>query len=172
MALQGKFVVNNAHYSPLSIFGVGTFMAFSGNKAYRNRGGCTMVPDNGPLPEGRYWIVERPKGGVKTRINTAMKDFPTKFTHAPTDHNEWFGLYRDDGKIDDYTWINNVERGNFRLHPIGPMGVSMGCITLQHAADFQVLRKALLHTQTIAVNGTKLMAYGCIEVVTYGNTCP
>ncbi len=41
MALQGKFVVNNAHYSPLSIFGVGTFMAFSGNKAYRNRGGCT-----------------------------------------------------------------------------------------------------------------------------------
>lgn len=46
-----------------------------------------------------------------------MKDFPTKFTHAPTDHNEWFGLYRDDGKIDDYTWINNVERGNFRLHP-------------------------------------------------------
>ncbi|WP_145476753.1 DUF2778 domain-containing protein [Yersinia similis] len=172
MALQGKFVVNNAHYSPLSIFGVGTFMAFSGNKAYRNRGGCTMVPDNGPLPEGRYWIVERPKGGVKTRINTAMKDFPTKFTHAPTDHNEWFGLYRDDGKIDDYTWINNVERGNFRLHPIGPMGVSMGCITLQHAADFQVLRQALLHTQTIAVNGTKLMAYGCIEVVTYGNTCP
>nr|WP_307746908.1 tlde1 domain-containing protein [uncultured Pantoea sp.] len=24
----------------------------------------------------------------------------------------------------------NVDRGNFRLHPRGPLGVSLGCITL------------------------------------------
>lgn len=100
-----------------------------------------------------------------------MKDFPTKFTHAPTDHNEWFGLYRDDGKIDDYTWINNVERGNFRLHPIGPMGFLWGVSRYNMLPIFRCCAKPY-STQTIAVNGTKLMAYGCIEVVTNGNTCP
>ncbi|QCT21472.1 DUF2778 domain-containing protein [Jejubacter calystegiae] len=54
MALQGKFIVNNAHFSPLMIYGVGTFMAFSGNQAYRNRGGCVAIPNNGLLPSGRY----------------------------------------------------------------------------------------------------------------------
>jgi Protein of unknown function (DUF2778) len=171
MALQGQFVVNNAHFSPLSIFGVGTFMAFSGNKAFRNRGGCTMVQENGPLPAGRYWIVDRPQGGIKSRIWTTIKDFPTKFSDTPTDHSEWFALYSDDGTIDDYTWINGVKRGHFRLHPIGPLGVSEGCITLQHPADFQVIRNALLRTKPISIR-SDLKAYGRIEVIAHGNTCP
>lgn len=53
MAYNGKFLVNNEPLSPLTINGVGTFNAYSGNDQYRNRGGCTMVPDDGPtLPAG------------------------------------------------------------------------------------------------------------------------
>lgn len=44
MALHGKFVINDAYYSPLSSPGVGTFLVFSGNGAYRNRGVCGMIP--------------------------------------------------------------------------------------------------------------------------------
>lgn len=47
MALHGKFVINDADYSPLSFPGVGTFLAFSGNGAYRNRGACGMIPKEG-----------------------------------------------------------------------------------------------------------------------------
>ncbi len=31
MALQGKFVVNDATFSPLTFYGIGTFLAYSGN---------------------------------------------------------------------------------------------------------------------------------------------
>ncbi|MDE8555645.1 DUF2778 domain-containing protein [Pantoea vagans] len=37
-----------------------------------------------------------------------------------TDCSTWFGLFRDDGKIDDLTFVQGIRRGNFRLHPIGP----------------------------------------------------
>ncbi|SUP84828.1 membrane protein [Yersinia pseudotuberculosis] len=119
MALQGQFVVNNASFSPLTIFGTGTFMAFSGDNAYRNRGGCVAVPDAGPIPAGLYWIVDRPAGGVRSRAWTLTKDAWNTAAGSPSNHAEWFALYRDDGLIDDYTWINGIKRGNFRLHPVG-----------------------------------------------------
>ncbi|CAN7356742.1 DUF2778 domain-containing protein [Trinickia sp. LjRoot230] len=172
MALQGKFVVNNAPLSPLSIFGVGTFMAFSGDGVYRNRGGCTAVKDKGPLPAGKYWVVDRPTGGIRSEAQTWVKDaWNTIFLDAPSNHSEWFALYRDDAKIDDRTWINGVERGNFRLHPIGGGGSSFGCITLQSRSQFQTLRQALRHTTTIPAGNSALSAYGWIEVIAYGNTC-
>lgn len=63
MALNGKMLLNGADIAPLSFPGVGTFMAFSGNGAYKNRGGCGTfsgtAAGDGPLPEGRYWIVSR-----------------------------------------------------------------------------------------------------------------
>lgn len=65
MALHGKFVINDMYYSPLSFPGVGTFLAFSGNGAYRNRGACAMIPKEGPVPAGKYWIVDRPEGGAQ-----------------------------------------------------------------------------------------------------------
>ena len=37
MTLHGKFIINDADYSPLEFDGVGVFMAFSGNGAYRNK---------------------------------------------------------------------------------------------------------------------------------------
>ncbi|QYM92472.1 DUF2778 domain-containing protein [Dickeya zeae] len=172
MTLQGKFIVNNADYSPLTLLGVGTFMAFSGNKIYRNRGGCTDVPENGPIPAGRYWIVDRPTGGMRSQVMTWSKDKLNSILGNPSNHSEWFALYRDDEKIDDYTWINGVERGNFRLHPVGGRGISLGCITLRHYSDFAAIRAALLRTRMQPVRNTGLKSYGTIEVVTYGNTCP
>lgn len=172
MALQGKFVVSNSPFSPLSVFGVGVFMAFSGEGIYCNRGGCTAIKDNGPIPAGRYWIVDRPAGGLRSRGLAWSKDLWNAVNGAPTDRSEWFALYRDDGRIDDYTWINGTERGNFRLHPTGGGGHSFGCITLQSRSEFQALRRALLHTTTISAGKSGLDAYGTIEVITHGSACP
>lgn len=172
MAVQGKFVVDNSPLSPLSMFGIGVFMAFSGEGIYRNRGGCTAVKDNGPIPAGRYWIVDRAEGGLRSRGLAWTKDMWNTAVGAPTDRSEWFALYRDDGKIDDNTWVDGIERGNFRLHPIGGSGHSFGCITLQSRSEFLALRRALLHTTPISIGKFGLCAYGTIEVITHGNTCP
>ncbi|WP_075643590.1 DUF2778 domain-containing protein [Paraburkholderia ginsengiterrae] len=172
MALQGKFTVNNQHFSPLAIFGVGTFQAYSGNDIYRNRGGCTAVPDNGPIPAGKYWVIDRPAGGIGSQAWALTKDTWNSIWGAPTHHNEWFALYRDDGLIDDYTWVKGVQRGNFRLHPAGGRGLSLGCITLPTYSDFETIRRAFLHTTTTPAGNSGLTAYGWIEVITYGNACP
>lgn len=172
MAYNGRFLVNNAFLSPLTIDGLGTFDAYSGNDQYRNRGGCTAVPDNGPIPAGKYWIVARPSGGAGSKALAWMKDEWNAFKGNATDHSEWFALYRDDGKIDDITWVNGVRRGQFRLHPAGGGGLSLGCITLPSRTDFMRIRAGLLHTLTIPAGNSGLNAYGTIQVITYGNTCP
>jgi hypothetical protein len=172
MALQGKFIVNNQPFSPLIIYGVGAFQAFSGNNIYRNRGGCTAIPDNGPIPAGKYWIVDRRAGGIRSQVQAWGKDLANTLIGNPSDHNEWFALYRDDGRIDDDTWINGIKRSNFRLHPVGGSGVSFGCITLQSRADFQRLRSALLHTAAVTAGDSGIRAYGWIEVIANGDTCP
>ncbi|WP_133791672.1 DUF2778 domain-containing protein [Paraburkholderia silvatlantica] len=172
MAVTGKFIIDNQWLSPLTINGIGTFLAYSGNDQYRNRGGCTMIPSNGPIPAGKYWIVDRPTGGFGSRAWASIKDTVNSAIGSPVDHGEWFALYRDDGLIDDYTWINGVKRGNFRLHPAGGQGVSLGCITLPSRVDFLRIRSALLRTGKIAAGKPGINAYGSIEVITYGNTCP
>ena len=172
MAYHGKFLVNNQPLSPLTIFGVGAFNAYSGDNPYRNRGGCTGMPNKGPLPAGRYWIVDRPTGALGSQALAWAKDTWNATRGHPTHHKEWFALYRDDGSIDDVTWVNGVQRGNFRLHPAGGQGLSLGCITLPSYTDFQRLRSALLRTSTIPARTSGIPAYGTIEVITYGNTCP
>lgn len=171
MALFGKFTINNADFSPLLIYGVGTFMAFSGDSTYRNRGGCVALPDKGPLPPGRYLIVDRPQGGAGSRIRTQVIDAWNSVAGVPSDHTQWFALYRADGLLDDYTWINEVKRGNFRLHPVGGQGLSLGCITLQHSSDFALIRDALLATNKV-VMCKGILTYGEIEVVAYESLCP
>ena len=74
MAIHGKFVINDADYCPLIFPGVGTFLAFSGDGAYKNHGGCGMIPKKGPVPAGKYWIVDRPSGGMKSRLEAGVKD--------------------------------------------------------------------------------------------------
>ncbi|MBC8740288.1 DUF2778 domain-containing protein [Paraburkholderia sp. UCT31] len=172
MPLQGKFVVDNAPTLTLVVPGVGAFPAFSGDGIYRNRGGCTAAVSKGPLPAGKYWIVARPTGGIASRLQALIKDAYNAARGNPSHHDEWFALYRNDGTIDDWTWVNGVKRGNFRLHPVGGDGVSFGCITLKSVADFSRLRHALLHTPTVLAGSSGLHAYGWIEVTTIGDTCP
>lgn len=171
MSLHGKFIINDAYYSPLIFPGIGTFLAFSGDGAYRNRGACGMIPKMGPVPAGRYWIVDRPEGGIRSKMNTSMKDTYNHFINgASFKHSDWFALWRIDWNIDDYTWIESIKRGNFRLHP---GSLSEGCITLAHESDFALLRNALLRTKQVDVPCMrKLKSYGTIEVVVSGKTCP
>lgn len=172
MPLQGKFVVDNKPVLYLDMKGIGSFPAFSGDEIYRNRGGCTAVVDKGPLPAGKYWIVDRPGGGLGSRAEAYLKDSWNSAIGTPTHHTDWFALYRNDNVIDDWTWVNGIKRGNFRLHPSGGGGHSFGCITLQSGVDFHNLCQALLRTGTIRVGNSDMHAYGWIEVIANGNTCP
>jgi Protein of unknown function (DUF2778) len=175
MALNGKMLLNGADIAPLVFPGVGTFMAFSGNGVYKNRGGCGKyggkANDYGPLPEGRYWIVSRGSGGKISKAIAYVKDkYNQHVSGAEFSRDEWFALYPNDWNIDDALWIEGVKREHFRLHP----GVlSDGCITLVSNAEFRTLRTALLATTQISVPCMKdLKAYGMIEVVNNGfNTC-
>ncbi|EHK7649061.1 DUF2778 domain-containing protein [Escherichia coli] len=173
MAINGKLTLGGADYAPFELYGVGVFMAFSGNGIYRNHAGCRAVPDNGPIPPGRYWIVERGEGGFLSRKIAGAKDlFNKTFKDAEFGHSEWFALYKDDWGIDDGTWVDNVYRGLFRLHP-GTL--SKGCITIAHNSDFARIRQALLNTAPVRVPCMRsLMARGYIEVVASGSTtiCP
>ncbi|PNS11174.1 hypothetical protein COO59_12940 [Mixta theicola] len=171
MALYGRFVINDADFSPLIFNGIGTFMDFSGDGLYRNHGGCSIIPGSGPIPTGKYWIVDRPAGGVWSKTRAWIKDFTNiVFSNAEFMRSEWFALYRDDGKIVDYTWIKGVERKHFRLHP---GSVSWGCITLVRNTHYALLRNELLRTRKMPVPGRSgLMAYGTIEVIHHARICP
>ncbi len=147
-------------------------MAFSGNGIYRNRGGCRAIPHNGPIPPGKYWIVDRGSGGLVSKMKAKSQDLVNKFYYgAEFSRDEWFALYRDDWGIDDGTWINGVYRGLFRLHP---GTVSEGCITIAHNSDYALIRNALLRAEPIQVPCMRsLMARGWIEVIANGsNNCP
>ncbi|HHW3951124.1 TPA: tlde1 domain-containing protein [Raoultella planticola] len=61
------------------------------------------------------------------------------------------------------TFIGDVERGHFRLHPAGYKGISEGCITLPRLSDFMLLRDVLLNTPALQVTAT-LTAFGTIQV--------
>jgi hypothetical protein len=170
MAIEGKFFLTDSMYSELIIFGLGSFQAFSGQGAYRNHGGCAAIPNVGPIPPGTYWIVDRPQGGQLSKFRASVKDFYNRQIHdASFGRNDWFALYKDDDAIDDYTWIDGVNRGLFRLHP---GQVSEGCITLPSDSDYAVIRKTLLNTNQRQVPRVKnLMSYGTIEVISYGRSC-
>ncbi|WP_335337263.1 DUF2778 domain-containing protein [Chania multitudinisentens] len=112
-------------------------------------------------------MVDRPTGGLKSQSISFVKDVVSN-----SDHSTWFALYRDDGTINDRTWINGIMRGQFRLHPVGRLGLSEGCITFYSPNEFSRLRAALLQTKTVKVPGTALQAYGTIEVQGYEKVCP
>ncbi|MFK3662680.1 DUF2778 domain-containing protein [Scandinavium sp. NPDC088450] len=156
--IQCTFRLNGNALSNLSCPGIGFFPAYSGNTGqHRNNPDSVAVKNIGPLPPGKYYIVDRPRS-----FSTRVKDvFATEYTGS--DHSIWFALYRVDGNIDDHTFIEQVERGNFRLHPAGYAGISNGCITLPSRSHFAVLREALMRTPTIKVSAS-LTAYGTIQV--------
>jgi len=141
--------------------GVSVFPVFSGLGAFTN------VPEfsghkNGPIPLGKYWIVDRPMGGIGS-----MERMVEKWIKTGNRYWEWFALYRQDGLIDDKTFVDGVNRGSFRLHPLRPdgTGISDGCITFCNHADFDQVRQALLRTQMQPVPYSSLRAYGELNVV-------
>ncbi|CAE1143649.1 DUF2778 domain-containing protein [Serratia rhizosphaerae] len=145
----------------LICYGIGTFSVFSGIDPYTNKAGCSGI-DKGSIPTGKYWIVARPTGGLRSKMRTAIQDWWTG-----NDHSTWFALYRQDGVMDDWTFINGIKRGNFRLHPNRPdgQGESWGCITFYNPTEFSILRNRLLRTQQVHIRGSSgLMAYGQVTV--------
>lgn len=157
--IQCTFRLNNKPISVLHCDGVGDFAAFSGNKSEIDNPAAVAIPDVGPLPPGRYYIVDRGSGGLFAHIRDFFMDL---INH--TDRDKWFALYRDDGNVDDWTYINDVGRGHFRLHPHGLANISDGCITLADPPAFYRLRDRLLHTTLIPIPGGKGFAYGTVEV--------
>jgi Protein of unknown function (DUF2778). len=171
MSLQGKLILNGADYSPLTIDGLGIFIAFSGNGVYRNKGACGIIQNSGPLPPGKYYIVDRPSGSAFNSMRAFTIDTVKSTFSYHVDHSEWFALYRDDGLTDDSTFYEKVAHGGFRLHP---GKVSDGCITIANQSDFIRLRTALLNTKKISIPKSALQAYGTIEVIDLGyqKSCP
>ncbi len=152
------FRLNGNGLSNLSCPGIGFFPAYSGNEGHhQNNPDSVTVKNIGPLPPGKYYIVDRPRS-LSTRVNDV---FASKYTGS--DHSIWFALYRVDDNLDDHTFINEVARGNFRLHPAGYAGISNGCITLPSPHHFAVLREALMSTPKIMVSAS-FSAYGTVQV--------
>ena len=57
-----------------------------------------------------------------------------------------------------------IERGNFRLHPKGPLGRSEGCITIEKLDDFNAIRKTLKSYPLEAIPNSELKAYAKVRV--------
>lgn len=130
-----------------------TYPVFSGAGEHRNNPDSTHLRDAGPIPLGRYHVVDRPTGGRQDWIRSNVYDFDGR--------GEWFALFRIDGRINDYTVIDGVRRGNFRMHP---GSISVGCVTFVDSADFTEAREILLAGSTTAVPGTSFSSYGILTV--------
>lgn len=128
-----------------------SFPAFSGDGNFRNRRTHMCLPNQGPIPVGEYFIVDRPSGGKFGWAYDWWKE-------------DWFALYANDRVIDDERYCAGLRRGQFRLHPKGLQGISLGCITLEKHSDFDLLRTLLEQTTKEAIPGSDLMAYGTIQV--------
>ena len=151
--LDWFFYLNNKPMSKLTT-GAVSVDAFSGTGNHIN--GCLSgsVPNQGPIPPGDYYIVDRPTGGRLGKIKDRF-----------TGKRDWFALFADDDEIDDWTSWMLVDRGNFRLHPKGPRGISEGCVTIEKRVDFEKIRGILLNSKPEAIPSRQdLLAYGKLHV--------
>lgn len=149
---QCGFFLNDQPMSAFKIGGI-SFPAFSGLGKNANRRAVACTKGSGPIPPGRYYIFDRQPGGVLGPLRELFND-----------RRDWFALYADDGRIDDEMFCKEVRRGNFRLHPKGPLGRSEGCITIEERAHFQHLSAILKSASPIAIPGSALKAYGSVLV--------
>lgn len=145
-----EFELNSQPSSELQCECGESFTAFSGAAGEaRNNPDFASAADLGPLPPGRYYIVDRPVGGRLGWLYGLFK-------------KDWYGLYRDDGIVDDRTTVDDVTRGAFRLHPGGR---SEGCITLGNQDQFDRLRQLLESTNPqVLPTAEGLLYYGVIDV--------
>ncbi|QCP48683.1 DUF2778 domain-containing protein [Trinickia violacea] len=151
--LQCSFELNDKPMSTFKINGAISVPAFSGLAPHINQRLSACLPSLGPIPPGRYYIVDRESGG---RLGWLREAF--------IDRSDWFALYTADGKIDDEMFCNEVLRGNFRLHPKGPRGISQGCIVIDSAANFYRVRGLLVGCGRHPIPGSALRAYGMVAV--------
>jgi hypothetical protein len=138
----------------MSAFKLGgfSFPAFSGYQENINQPSAICFANEGPIPMGRYYILDRQTG----LLGTIKGIF--------SGHLDWFALYAMDGKIDDEVYCNKVKRGQFRLHPKGTQGVSLGCVTIEKLSDFQHLKTILRGANPSAIPNSNLKAYGILTV--------
>ena len=155
--IVGRFVLDNKEFAELKVGNL-SVQAFSGLRAlgegnkkdndrfeYRNNPRKTDEPSNGPLPIGKYYIVDT-------------------FTQKQSD---WFVLLYDDGNLfDDKTVINKVERSSFRLHH-GTL--SQGCITVESREEYNKISNYLTDQEYMTVPKTTVRTYGMLEVLTVYN---
>ena len=146
------FLLNGQLFTRFNYDGVNC-TAFSGNGPHRNNPASGNVPNDGSIPTGRYYIVDRQSGGTLGPILDWIAD-----------RDIWFALWRDDGTIDDSTFVDGVRRGEFRLHPKGPRGISLGCITLEYRSEFDTLRTYLLAQPVTYIPDTMTRTYGTVDV--------
>lgn len=128
-----------------------SFPAFSGDGEFRNRRTHMCLPDQGPIPVGTYYILDRQSGGRLSFVYDRIK-------------TDWFALYAKDRVVDDERFCAGLLRGQFRLHAKGPNGRSKGCVTLERASDFALLRQLLKTTKTEVIPGTSFVSYGVVQV--------
>jgi Protein of unknown function (DUF2778) len=126
---------------------------FSGNGVNANDPSKSHMPETGPIPSGKYYIV--------SPYTYSRNPFGT---HAG---EKFYKLYRDDGQIDDETWVpipgssgESVLRGQFRFHP---GSASNGCVTLRNKNIWKTIQESLSKTTTGKLpNG--LVYYGTVIV--------
>ncbi|MDR5761588.1 DUF2778 domain-containing protein [Caballeronia sp. LZ035] len=158
MPVSCVFKLNRQVSSDLACTGFGTIEAYSGKDIGRDNPDAVALQGIGPIPPGRYYIIDRQAGG---RLGRA-RDLVAKYGFG-NDHAKWFTLWNR--KTGDETIVNGVTRGSFRLHPNGFGGLSEGCITVVDEKDFDRLRKFIRSGRpTVSIPGSLHKAYGVVEV--------
>ncbi|KUY82484.1 DUF2778 domain-containing protein [Burkholderia sp. RF4-BP95] len=150
--LECTFDLNDQDMSRLQC-GAMSFPAFSGSARHRNRRSSSCLVGEGAIPPGRYYIVDRPTGGMLGPLRELFSD-----------KRDWFALYAADDNIDDYVLCDDVRRGSFRLHPKGVRGISRGCVTIESMIDYARLKDLLTAQKPIPIPGSSVRAYGTITV--------
>lgn len=159
MPVRCTFLLNNKTTSTLECSGFGLVDAYSGQKQGRDNPRDTAMSNIGPLPAGTYYLVDRQSGGM---LGWA-RDWYDAHGWGTTDHSKWFMLWNPNGG--DTTMIDGIRRGNFRLHPEGPMRLSEGCITVVSPFAFESLQRYIRsHNADLPVPGSTLRAYGTVDV--------
>ncbi len=62
MAINGTMTLNGADYAPFNLYGVGIFMAHSGQGTYRNQGTCGAIQGAGPIPRVNIGLLIEAQG--------------------------------------------------------------------------------------------------------------
>ncbi len=159
MPVKCTFVLNDKTTSLLTCEGTAPVEAFSGANEGRDNPDDTDMKNVGPLPKGTYYLVDRQSGGTLG----FFYDWFDAHGFGSTDRTKWFMLWNP--ASGDTTNINGIKRGNFRLHPKGPFGLSLGCITVENSYEFDRLQKFIRSRgMVLPVPGTTLRAYGTVEV--------